>query len=75
MSLNVRLTEDLVRIAAAGGGFRLDASTRTTDGLIRIAEAARSGGARVFLSGMATRILDDLIRIGAAGQGSVVFED
>lgn len=73
--MTVRSTDDLIRIAAVGGGFRLDAAVRSTDDLIRIAAAARTGGARLFLSGMAVRMTDDLIRIGAAGKGCVVFED
>jgi len=75
MSIEFRVTDDLVRIAAAGGGFRLDASHRLTDDLVRIAAAARNGGARLFFSGMSARLTDDLVRIGAAGKGSVVFED
>lgn len=75
MAFKSRLTDDLIRIAAAGGGLRLDASARMTDDLIRIAAAAKTGGAHLFLSGMSARMTDDLIRIGAAGKGSVVFED
>ncbi len=70
-----RTTDDLIKIAATGGGFRLGAATRRTDELIRIAAAAANKGSRVYLSGMAARTVDDLIRIGAAGNGSVVFED
>ena len=50
-------------------------SSRLTEDLIRIAVAAKSGGATVFLSGMSARLTQDLIRIAAAGAGSVVFED
>jgi hypothetical protein len=75
MAFTTRNTDELIRIAAAGGGFRLVAGVRTTDDLIRIAAAAKSGGARVYFSGMSTRITEDLIRIGAAGKSSVVFED
>lgn len=69
-----KLTDDLVRIAAAGGGFRLNAGGRLTDDLVRIAAAARHGGARLILAGMGARLTDDLVRIGAAGGGAVVFE-
>ncbi|MDY1450753.1 hypothetical protein ACM75L_33185, partial [Pseudomonas aeruginosa] len=70
-----RHTDDLVRIAAAGGGFVMDASKRHTDDLVRIAAAAAAAakGGRVTFTGMETRHTDDLIRIAAAGRGAVVF--
>lgn len=75
MEFKTRLTDDLVRIAAAGGGFRLDASTRHTDDLVRIAAAAKHGGATVIFIGLSSRMTNDLVRIGAAGQGFVIFEE
>jgi hypothetical protein len=75
MPIQTRSTEDLIRIAAAGGGFRLVASVRPTEDLIRIAAAASTGSARIFMSGLSMRPTEDLIRIGAAGQGCAVFED
>jgi hypothetical protein len=50
--LKNRHTDDLIRIAAAGGGFSLDASTRHTDDLIRIAAAASGRGAKIRYSGL-----------------------
>ena len=70
-----RTVDDLVRIAAAGGGFRLDASVRRTDNLVRIAAAASRNGAKVIFTGLKIRTTDDLVRIGAAGKGCVFFED
>ena len=55
-----RSTEDLIRIAGAGGGFVLDAGNRTTDDLIRIAAAA--GRAPIHLRGMNHFSTDDLIK-------------
>ena len=75
MTFSSRLTDDLIRIAAAGGGLRLDASARMTDDLVRIAAAARTGSAILTLRGMSARMTDDLIRIAAAGKGSVILED
>ena len=75
MALEEKRTSDLIRIAAAGGGFRLDAALRSTEDLIRIAAAARGSGATIYLCGLDTRPTADLIRIGAAGKGAVVFED
>jgi DNA replication protein len=69
-----RTTDDLVRIAAAGGGFLLEASGRTTDDLIRIAAAASAKRAPLRFRGMNARTTDDLVRIGAASGGCVMFE-
>ena len=74
MMLQNRTTNDLIRIAAAGGGFALDAAARSTDDLIRIAAAAREKGRLVF-RGLGARSTYDLIRIAAAGGGAVSFED
>lgn len=73
--MKTRMTDDLVRIASAGGGFRLEAGTRMTDDLVRIASAASQGGGTVYFSGIKTRMTADLVRIASAGNGHVVFED
>lgn len=75
VSLGKMSVDDLIRIANAGGGFRLDATHRYPDELIQIATAANTGGATVIFYGMATYYTDDLIRIATAGKGSVIFED
>lgn len=75
MSFKSRLTDDLIRIVAAGGGVCIDAKSRLTDDLIRIAAAAKSSGAHVTFEGMSARLTDDLIRISAAGKGHVVLRD
>ena len=64
---------EIIRIVAAGGGFRMDASYRSTDELVRIAAASRSRGARLEFAGLENRNTLDLIRISAAGAGNVVF--
>lgn len=74
MSFQGRSTGDLVRIAEAGGGFRLDAAERPTDDLVRIAGAASSWGVRLVFAGMIERSTDDLVRIADAGEGCVEFE-
>lgn len=74
MSFETRTTDDLVRIAAAGGGFTLTASNRTTNDLVRIAAAASGKGSRIAFTGLSTRTTDDLVRIGAASKGSVILE-
>lgn len=75
MSFRARQTNDLVRIAAAGGGFRINLAARQTDDLVRIAAAAGQSGAKIVLLGMVARPTDDLVRIAAAGKGNVQFED
>jgi DNA replication protein len=71
----LRPTEDVIRIAACGGGFSFDASMRPTDDLIRIAAAASGKGARVRFVGLSMRPTEDLIRIASAGKGCVEFTD
>lgn len=73
--LENRSTEDIVRIAAAGGGFELRAGNRSPADLLRIAAAAKMGGAKVVLRGLASRSMDELIDIAAAGAGAVMFGD
>jgi hypothetical protein len=72
---SLKSTNDLVRIAAAGGGFALDAALRPTNDLVRIAAAASSKGARLIFRGMTMRPQDDLVRIAAAGGGCVEFAE
>jgi DNA replication protein len=64
-----------VRIAAAGGGFELNAGQRPTVDLVRIATAARSKGARLKISGLGMMSVNDLIRISAAGGGCVELSE
>jgi DNA replication protein len=75
MSFELFDVNALVRIAAAGGGFRLEASLRTTNDLVRVAAAAGNSGASIAFAGMVMRPIDDLVRIAAAGKGRVTFED
>lgn len=75
MSFETKTPDDLIRIATAGGGFRLNAGLWQTNDLVRVAAAASNSGALVFLSGMSIRTTEDLVRIGSAGKGRIVFED
>ena len=74
MSFALRPTNDLIQIAAVGGGFTLDATLRPTNDLIQIAAAASRNGARVTFTGLKIRPTNDLIQIAAAGKGAVVLE-
>lgn len=75
MVFEPRPTEDLIRVAVSGGGFRISVGVRHTEDLIRIAAAAKQGNARVYFKGVSVRATEDLIRIASAGDGAVVFED
>jgi hypothetical protein len=75
MSFGKMPIDDLIQIANAGGGFRLDATHRYPDELMQIATAAKNGGATVIFSGMSRYYTNDLIRIATAGKGAVIFED
>ncbi|MFA5093328.1 MAG: hypothetical protein WC543_05250 [Candidatus Omnitrophota bacterium] len=75
MGLELRLTDDLVRIAASGGGLRFQATSRLTEDLVRIALAGSNSGARLYFLGMSSRLTEDLVRIALAGKGAVVFEN
>jgi hypothetical protein len=68
-----RSTDDIVRIAAAGGGFTLDGASRSTEDLIAIAKAANNGQADIAFRGLAQRPIDDLIKIAEAGSGFITF--
>ncbi len=73
---NALQVDELVRIAAAGGGFRLDAKAHHVNDLVRIAAAAADSrhGARLALANAWERPVNDLVRIAAAGNGAVFFE-
>lgn len=69
-----RTIDQTVRLAAAGGGFRVDASTKTIDQVVRIAAAASGKGSQILVLNAETRTIDELVRIAAAGKGCVVFD-
>ena len=73
MSHDYRTTQDLIRIASHGGGFTINGGTRSVEDLIKIAAAGSSTRARITFTNMSAMKVDELIRIGAAGNGSVEF--
>jgi hypothetical protein len=62
--MNARATDELVRIAAAGGGFRINAA-RCVDDLVRIAAAAGNSkhGTRTVIHGVGNMSTDDLVAL------------
>jgi hypothetical protein len=75
MSFPGKTTDDLINIMRAGAGMRIDVLGRTTDELMQIAAAAKSGGGQLTIVGMSVYNTGDLMRIGRAGSGHVIFED
>lgn len=69
--------DDLIRIAAAGGGMEISSKMALTrDDLVRIAAAAASSGKHPKITINCEKrplVRDDLIRIAAAGGGCVYF--
>jgi aspartokinase len=68
-----KATDQLIRIARAGGGFYVDAS-RGTDKLIKIARAAAGTGAEIVVTNASKKTTDQLIEIAKAGDGCVMFD-
>lgn len=69
------LVSDLIRIAAAGGGMRINCQGRMVSDLIRIAAAASIRHSVIILENADNILVSDKIRIAAAGQGCVFFND
>ena len=66
--------DELIHIAAAGGGFTIEARTFPSDDLVRIAAAAAGTGAEIVMRGVSARSTEDLVRIAGAGRGAVQFD-
>ena len=69
----MKQTTDLMRIAAAGGGLRLDGKSKQTTDLMRIVSAANNG-AMIVIYNADSKQTTDLMRIASAGEGNVIFE-
>ena len=69
------LTTDFVRIAAAGGGLRIDCSKHLVPDIVRIASAASLGGGYIYLENAVRLSTTDKVRIASAGKGYVIFND
>ena len=75
MTLKLKTVDELLTIAKAGGGFRLDCSLKSTDELCQIASAAHASGAAVIMFGINLKTTEELVKIAQASQGAVIFED
>ncbi|MBF5038534.1 hypothetical protein INP77_03400 [Methylophilus sp. 13] len=68
------IIDQIVRIAAAGGGMTIDAKGKTVDQVVRIAAAASKHQAKLVIKNTQTYTVDQLVRVAAAGNGSVFFD-
>ncbi|MGM0563974.1 MAG: hypothetical protein ACQES2_06555 [Pseudomonadota bacterium] len=66
--------EELVRIAAAGGGVRVDGGALDVDELVRIVAAGGAKKTEVIIANADAMKTDGLVRVAAAGQGRVSFD-
>ncbi|GBE05982.1 hypothetical protein BMS3Abin10_01623 [bacterium BMS3Abin10] len=70
----IKTTDELVKIASAGGGFSIDATKRPIEDIIRIASAASSRKSRITVLNVNMKTTDELVQIASAGNGCVVFD-
>ena len=75
MSFNTRQYHELQSVLSRGGGLKINGSGKQTGDLETLASYAANGHARLTITGMGSRKLDELERIAIAGRGSVSFED
>ncbi|WP_437550998.1 hypothetical protein WME97_08435 [Sorangium sp. So ce367] len=68
-----KMTDQIVRVVAAGGGVIVDAD-KMSDQLVAIAGAAAQSGGVVIVKGASRKTTDQLMRIANAGQGRVIFD-
>lgn len=67
-------TDELIRIAHAGLGFKLSASSKPLADLLRIADAAKDKGATITFTEFSSLSDYDIKRIQLASEGHVLFE-
>ncbi len=67
----LKMTSELIKIAAAGGGLIIDADKRMTLELVKIAAAANN---KIIIKNINNRMTSELVKIAAAGKGNVIFD-
>ncbi len=65
--------EDLMKIAASGGGFSISASNYTVEELMNIAVSASTFTSRIIIREPNLKV-EDLMKIAVSGKGAVFFE-
>jgi len=71
----MKLTTDaLIRLAATGGGMIIDCKDTSAESFVRIAASALNKDTKIILTNIQGFTIDALVKIGMAGQGSVIFD-
>lgn len=70
----MKTTDELIQIALAGGGMKIDARMKTSSELVKIALAASNKKAQLTLVNVKMKTTQELIQIALAGRGCVVFD-
>lgn len=68
-----KMTDQIVKIAQAGGSIELDANDKMTDQLIKIAQAVKVGGGSLRLLNADSKMTDQLVKIAQTAPGRVTF--
>jgi len=69
-----KTTDQLVRIASAGGGLIIDGESKTTDQLVEIASASSQSNSKIIITNISSKTTDQLVRIASAGKGNVILD-
>jgi hypothetical protein len=75
VSFKAKNIQELIQIVKAGAGLRMQVGNKSTEDLVKLAEAARSAGAVLVLTGLSSRDITEVIRIAEAGKGALILED
>lgn len=67
-------TDQLLRIAACGGGMILDGRRYNSDSLMKIATNASQSGAVIIIKNITGYTSDNLMKIASCGKGNVIFD-
>jgi hypothetical protein len=67
-------TDELVRLAANGGGFEVDVAQFSQADLVRIAANTAASGAKIVIINARHISIDNLVQIAANGKGNIFFQ-
>ena len=69
------MISDIIRVAAAGGGLRINCQNKMVSDLVRIAAAGSDKHSFIILEHTENLMVSDRVRIAAAGNGCIFFND
>lgn len=69
-----KTTDQLIKIASAGGGMIIDGKSKTTDQLVKITSTASKSGSKIIITNAGTKTTDQLVKIAVAGNGNAIFD-